>query len=150
VILVPISTTDAAAFVDAIHRHNRRPSIAATLAVGLEHGGKLIGVAMAGRPVARGMDDGLTLEVHRVATVEDAPKGAVSCLYQAIRRAGGALGYRKVITYTLSSESGASLRGAGWEQTSFLKARGGWDCPSRPRRPTPADHTDKIRWETQP
>lgn len=144
--IVPISLPDASAFIDMIHRHNKRPSIAATIAAGLEHEGKLIGVVMAGRPVARALDDGMTLEVHRVATVEDAPRGSVSCLYQAMRRAAGALGYRKCITYTLSTESGASMRGAGWAQESFLKARGGWDCPSRPRRPTPADGIDKVRW----
>ena len=143
---VPISTTDANAFVSAYHRHNGPTSIAATIAVGLEHDGLLVGVALAGRPVARAIDDGFTLEVHRVCTMDDAPKGAVSKLYGAMRRAAGALGYKKCITYTLTSESGASLRGAGWQQESFLVARGGWDCPSRPRKPTPSDNTDKIRW----
>lgn len=144
--IVPCSIKDAGAFVLAVHRHNGKPSIAAVFSCGLEHEGLLVGVAMAGRPVARHLDDGFTLEVHRVATTATAPKGSVSCLYGAMRRAAAALGYRRCITYTLASESGSSLRGAGWTQECFLEARGGWSCPSRPRRPTPADATDKIRW----
>lgn len=146
--LVPISVTDAAAFVSVVHRHlPNPPSIAACFAVGVAHGQTLVGVAMGGRPSARALDDGLTFEVHRVAVVADAPRGACSCLLGAMRRAAGALGYRKITTTTLASESGASLRGAGFVQQAFLEARGGWDCESRPRRPGPADNTDKIRWE---
>ena len=68
-------------------------------------------------------------------------------LYGACRRAAGALGFRKVVTYTLASESGSSLRGDNWQQESFLAARGGWDCPSRTRGAGTVDRTAKIRWE---
>lgn len=36
-------------------------------------------------------------------------------LYAAAWRAAQAMGYRKIITYTLDTENGASLRAAGWE-----------------------------------
>lgn len=144
--LTPCSVSDARRFVAAFHRHNRPPA-GGVFAVGLEHDAVLIGVAIAGRPVARALDDGRTLEVTRCCTSPDAPKGAVSCLYGACRRAAGALGYARLLTYTLASESGASLRGVGWQQTAFLQARGGWSCPSRLRGAGTVDRTDKLRWE---
>ncbi len=140
---------DAKRFVATFHRHNR-PPLGGIFAVGLAHEGTVIGCAIAGRPVSRTLDNGYTLEVTRTCTSPDAPKGAVSMLYGACRRAAAALGYQKVLTYTLQSESGASLRGAGWSQASFLEARGGWDCPARTRGAGTVDRTAKVRWEIVP
>lgn len=146
--LVPISTEDAKAFVGLVHRHlPNPPSIAACVAVAVEHDGIVVGVAMGGRQAGRGGDHGDVFEIHRVAVMPDAPRGACSMLIQAMRRAAGALGYRTATTTTLASEGGASLRGAGWQQSSFLQARGGWSCKARARKPGPCDHTDKVRWE---
>ena len=88
------------------------------------------GVAIVGRPVARNLDDGWVLEVNRCCT--DGTRNACSMLYQAAWRVAKAMGYRKLITYTLPKEGGASLRGAGWK---CLGERGGgnWNVPSRPR-----------------
>ncbi len=144
-----MTIADARRFVGTFHRHNR-PPLGGIFAVGLEHEGMLVGCAIAGRPVARALDDGYTLEVTRTCTTDLAPKGSVSMLYGACRRAAGALGFRRCLTYTLASESGASLRGAGWTQSSFLAARGGWDCPSRRRAPGTVDRTAKVRWEVTP
>lgn len=147
--LVPMTVTDARAFVRTFHRHNR-PPLSGLFAVGIEHAATIVGCAIVGRPIARGLDDGSTCEVTRTCTSPDAPKGAVSMLYGACRRAAGALGYRRCLTYTLESESGASLRGAGWAQTAFLEARGGWDCPARRRGTGTVDRTAKVRWECVP
>lgn len=68
---------------------------------------------MVGRPVSRYLDDGMTLEVNRVCT--DGTKNACSILYSSAWRAAKALGYKRIFTYTLKSESGASLRAAGWQ-----------------------------------
>jgi hypothetical protein len=108
--------------------------------------GETIGVAIVGRPVARALQDGFTAEVTRTCTLPGAPKGAVSFLYSACRRAAFALGYRKLITYTLASESGASLRGAGWQMEMELKPRPGWDAPSRKRGEGTVDNVAKRRW----
>lgn len=111
------------------------------LAVG--DGEEIHGVAIVGRPVARGNDNGLTLEVTRVAT--DGARNACSMLYGAAWRATRALGYRRLITYTLDTESGTSLRAAGWRVIGKTKG-GSWDCPSRPRvdkHPT----QPKLCWE---
>ena len=71
-----------------------------------------MGVAIVGRPVSRYLDDGLTLEVNRLCTTGE--QNACSMLYGAAARAAKAMGYHKIITYTLDSEPGTSLRAAGW------------------------------------
>jgi hypothetical protein len=103
----------------------------------------LHGVAIVGRPVARHLDNGWTVEVNRTCT--DGTANANSMLYGAAARAARALGYRRLITYTLKSESGASLRGAGWHVVGERDGRS-WSCPSRPRtdkHPLEA----KLLWE---
>lgn len=84
-----------------------------------------------------------TAEVVRVAT--DGTRNACSMLYGAAWRACRALGYRRLVTYTLPEEGGASLRAAGWRLVG--EAGGGsWSRKSRPRvdlHPT----QQKMRWE---
>ncbi len=41
-------------------------------------------------------------------------KNVCSFLYGAAARAAAAMGYNRIITYTLDSENGASLRASGW------------------------------------
>jgi hypothetical protein len=107
---VPLHLRDANAFVGKHHRHNL-PTVGGKFAVGATVDGKLVGVAIAGRPVARRLDDGKTLEVLRVCT--DGTPNANSFLYGRVKRIALLLGYSKVITYTLEEESGASLRAVG-------------------------------------
>lgn len=140
--LVPMSLSDAAEFCSQHHRHHK-PPVGGLFAVGVAAGELVRGVAIVGRPVARGNQDGWTAEVTRVAT--DGARNACSMLYAACWRAARALGYRKLITYTLASESGASLRAAGWRTVGEVRGRT-WSCPSRPR----VDRhplQDKLRWE---
>lgn len=110
--LTPVSLKEANAFVAAHHRHHR-PVVGHKFSIGCSAGGALVGVAIVGRPVSRHLDDGWTLEVNRLCT--DGTKNACSILYAAAWRAARAMGYRKIITYTLASEDGASLRAAGWK-----------------------------------
>ena len=121
--VVPITLSLAREFVAAHHRHNK-PPVGWKFGIGLQIGDKLIGVATAGRPIARHYDDGLTLEVNRTCT--DGTRNANSMLYGAIWRAAKAMGYKRCITYTHASETGASLRAAGWTKVKDLKARKGW------------------------
>lgn len=111
--LVPVSRREAQAFIARYHRHNR-PSMVDRFRVGVADDDGLVGVAQAGLPVARRLCDGTTLEVTRTCVKPDA-RNANSMLYGACARAAAALGYRRLITYTLPDESGASLRGAGWQ-----------------------------------
>lgn len=121
--IVPIGVTRARQFVQEHHRHNEAPSKQqVAFAVGLEEDGELVAVATAGRPVARMLDDGVTLEVNRVC-VEGEHANANSMLYGALGRAARALGYERLVTYTLESESGDSLRGAGFGSPISIGSR---------------------------
>ena len=142
--LRPITIRAASRFVAEHHRHHDAPQ-GARFALSAWHDGNLVGVAMVGRPVSRMLDNGLTAEVIRVAT--DGTRNACSFLYGAAKRAAQALGYRKVVTYTLIEESGASLRAVGWNRVG-VAGGGSWSRPSSPR----ADHhplQQKIRWECE-
>ncbi len=110
--LTPVSLAQANAFVAEYHRHHK-PVTGHKFSIGCAAAdGALVGVAIVGRPVSRYLDDGLTLEVTRLCTT--GAKNACSMLYGAAARAAKAIGYQKIITYTLDTESGASLRAAGW------------------------------------
>jgi len=142
--LVHVELADANAFVEALHRHHKRV-IGHKFSLGATLDGVLVGVVIVGRPVARGRQDGVTLEVTRLCT--DGTKNACSFLYGAAARAAFALGYRRIGTYILASEPGASLMGAGWRQIGEVKGRS-WSCPSRPRtdkHPT----VDKLLFQTE-
>ena len=133
--LLPVSLRTANAFVLSHHRHHRPVQGAKfALAVTLSDSDLIHGVAIVGRPVARHLDDGWTLEVTRLCT--DGAPNACSKLYGAAWKVARALGYIRLITYTLSDEGGASLRAAGWR---LVGARGGgaWSRPGRPRADTP-------------
>jgi len=140
--LVPCTISDASAFVAQHHRHHKPPQ-GGLFAVAVGFGEEVVGVAIVGRPVARGLGDGWTAEVTRLATTGE--RNACSMLYRAAWRACRALGYRRLVTYTLASEAGSSLRGAGFAEVGRVTGRS-WSCPSRPRvdkHPT----QEKIRWE---
>lgn len=109
--LTPVSLAEANAFVAQHHRHHK-PVVGHKFSIGCTADGRLVGVAIVGRPVSRYLDNGLTLEVNRLCT--DGTKNACSMLYAAAWRAARAMGYQRIITYTLDTESGASLRAAGW------------------------------------
>ena len=147
--VVPVTIKDARRFVGEHHRHNLAPR-SGLFAAGVSDDVGLVGVAIVGRPVARMLQDGRTCEVLRVAT--DGTRNACSMLYGAVRRAAFALGYQRIVTYTLTSESGASLRAAGWVREADLPARPTWDGGGRhrvqadlfgnERRPS----CPKVRW----
>jgi hypothetical protein len=127
--ITPIDFAEANAFVALHHRHHK-PMPGVKFCVAVSDGDMVVGVAMVGRPVARMSDNGLTLEVNRCCT--DGAPNACSMLYGAAWRAAKALGYDRLITYTLPAEGGASLRAAGWK---LIGQRGGgnWNVASRPR-----------------
>ena len=141
--LCPLPLDEAKAFVREHHRHHP-PPVGHKFSIGVaDEAGNVRGVAIVGRPVARGFDDGVTLEVIRVAT--DGAKNACSMLYGAAWRAAKAMGYRRLVTYTLDTEPGTTLRAAGWRVVHEVKGRS-WSCKSRPRvdkHPTQG----KLCWE---
>lgn len=138
-LIQPITQREAKAFIVRHHRHHKPPT-GWLFGLAVNDGAKVVGVATIGRPVSRMLDDGLTAEVNRVCT--DGTKNACSMLYAAAWRACKAMGYRRLITYTLPEEGGASLRAAGWR---LLGERGGgkWSRATRERideHPTQTKH----------
>lgn len=130
----PITQKAANAYVRQHHRHSRAV-VGALFCIGvvnLEDGAsRRVGVCFVGRPVAREFDDGTTAEITRVCT--DGTANACSILYGAARRACRAMGYDRILTYTLPNEGGASLRASGFRFDGDA-GKPGRDWGSRPGR----------------
>ena len=155
--LIPVSLAEARRFIAETHRHNDPPT-GHRVSVGIaDDTGKVRGVGVLGHPLARKSDDGRTAAIYRIAT-DGVPNGC-SMLYGALVRVAWALGYDKVLTYTLADEPGTSLRASGW--TYDGEAGGGdWATASQPKRlnasekPTMFfDHKmpqgKKVRWHIE-
>jgi len=148
--LTPLKISEANLFVSAHHRHNRAV-IGARFCIGAVVDGNLVGVAIVGRPVARMLDNASTAEVTRVCVCPDAPRNTNSFLYGACWRAWRAMGGTRLVTYTLASESGASLRGAGWKVVGEVTVRNKpWHGPDRQREFQEVYNQLKLRWEPTP
>lgn len=146
-VLVPITKAEACEFVANFHRHNK-PPLGHIFSLAASDGSRMVGVAICGRPVARLLQDGRTLEVLRCCVVDDAPKGTPSFLYARAWRATRALGWDRLITYTLQAESGASLRGAGWKLVGTIPGRTDAGWTNRPGRDwQEVTGQSKFRWE---
>lgn len=141
---IPMDLEGANEFVLRHHRHHGEV-VGHKFSIGAALGETLVGVVIVGRPVARRLDDGLTLEVTRLCS--DGTPNACSFLYGAAARAAFALGFSRVGTYIRKDEPGASLRAAGWRLVGETPGRS-WSVPSRPRK----DKTDlipRLRFETE-
>ncbi len=143
-IITPINLDEANAYVATHHRHHK-PVVGAKFSIAVSESEEVVGVAIVGRPVARRIDGGWTLEVNRCCT--NGTRNACSMLYSAAWKAAKALGYKRLITYTLPEECGASLRGSGWKLIG-LRGGGNWNVKTRPRIDT-AEHLagQKHLWE---
>ena len=154
--LIPISLALANAFVAQHHRHHQ-PVVGHKYSIGCALGSRLIGVAITGRPVSRYLDNGTMLEVTRLCT--DGTPNACSILYAASARAAKAMGYTKIVTYTLDTENGASLRAAGWrceglaggkQWTGKRKPAKPISPPQRKLRYSKTLHKEESQWPTFP
>jgi hypothetical protein len=140
--LQPITWEEVCEFIRLHHSHHLPPQ-GWKFGVAVNDGSKVVGVVTVGRPVARALDNGWTLEVTRCCT--DGTKHAASMLYGAAWRAAKALGYKRLITYTLIEEAGTSLVAAGWKSL-YQTAGGSWSRESRPRV-NKAPLGQKLLWE---
>ena len=127
--LIPVTFSEAKEFVFLHHRHHM-PPVGHKYSIGCESDGVTVGVVMVGRPVSRHLDNGLTLEVTRLCTIGH--RNACSFLYSAAWRVCRNLGYTRLITYILKSESGTSLEASGWKAIYETKG-GSWSSKKRPR-----------------
>lgn len=138
--LFPISIKQANDIICEWHRHHK-PVPGAKFCIGVRDAtGKVHGVVVVGRPVSRMLDTGMVAEVNRCCT--DGTPNACSMLYRAAWRAAQAMGYQRIITYTLPEEGGSSLRGAGWRWVG--EREGG--CWSRESRKRTDDHPTQVKW----
>lgn len=149
--VAPITLRQARDFVAEHHRHHPKLGAGANFAIALlrtvpgsQAGAELVGVVIAGRPIARGNQDGRTLELLRCCVKLGVPN-ACSILYRAAVRAGAAMGYRRFVTYTLDSEHGSSLKAAGFVPTGTTRG-GSWSRSTRPRA-RGEQEGPKVRWE---
>jgi len=143
--ITPISLEEANTFVSKHHRHHN-PVIGHKFSIAVSDENDVIhGVAITGRPVSRMSDNGFTLEVNRCCT--DGTKNACSILYGSAWKAAKALGYLRLITYTLPEEGGTSLKASNWKCLG-LRGGGNWNTKSRPRIDTPLElRGQKTLWE---
>lgn len=154
--IVPISLKTANAFVEELHRHHSKVQ-GHKFSIGVMDRDKLVGVCIVGRPVSRYLDNGNTLEVTRLCT--DGTYNACSILYARAAKIAKDMGYSKIITYVLQSESGTSLKASGWICEGETGG-GNWSAPSRPRELIPSQMSlfpqkekypieKKVRWSKE-
>jgi hypothetical protein len=149
--VVPLTLKAANEYVTAHHRHHgAMPGGLDFFRIGVvDADGALHGVAIVSRPPNRNSDDGVTCEVVRCAT--DGTHNACSALYGACARIAHAMGFARIITYTLESETGASLRACGWTETR-RGIKSWWQSHQVPGRTVKArEHyaERKVAWERQ-
>ena len=136
----PITLKVANEYVADNHRHHNG-TVGCKFAIGLFVEEKMVGCAICGRPVSRYLDNGLTLEINRVCT--DGTYNACSKLYGACCRIAKEMGYKRVITYTLESENGSSLKASGF----ICEGKAGgkmWNGSRRKDNGVPPEY--KNRW----
>jgi hypothetical protein len=138
---VPQTQKQANQYVIQHHRHHGAV-VGDIFRIGAVLDDELVGVVMVGRPVARMLDHGKICEVLRLCT--NGASNVCSFLYSRAARVAKELGYDKIITYILDSETGGSLKASGWIKEADVKGHD-WNCPSRPRN-TAAPNCDKQRW----
>lgn len=132
-IAVPMELKEAQNFIDTHHRHHRHHQAAHRdkFRIAAMEDGEIVGVVQVGRPVSCVLDDGNTLEVLRLCS--DGTKNVCSFLYSRAARVAKEMGYARIITYILETESGASLKASGWRCEAVNVGGANWNVPSRPR-----------------
>lgn len=150
--IVPLILREANDFVERWHRHSARTSNdGGKFAIGLEYDGQLVGVAIVGRPLARMLQHrpGYPAELLRLCTSPDCPKGGGSKLYSRAKRIWQLMGGTSWHTYTLDTESGASMRGAGLKVPAAKIKGEQWDRDKRPRDTRAIYDANKLRWDEE-
>lgn len=145
--LRPVAFPVARAFVAHYHQHCG-PPVTWRFGHAIWNGHTMLGVAMAGNPVARAFNGRGVLEVNRLCIRRDVPRAlawnAASMLYGWCAREAERRGWARIITYTRTDEEGTSLRAAGWEPEATVRGRG-WHGGRRSRSNNNA-FIDKVRW----
>lgn len=136
----PITFREASDFVKKHHRHHG-PTVGCKFCLALYDDNELVGVAICGRPVSRHLDNGTTCEINRLCTV--GTKNGCSMLYGACCRVAKDMGYKRVITYILESENGASLKASNFHCDGIA---GGTNWTGVRNTGASYPHEMKVRW----
>ena len=146
--IAPTTLRAANDFVALHHRHSGRTARnGGKFAVAAVAGEEIVGVAIVGNPVSATMMDGVTAEVLRMCASPSAPKNTCSFLYGRCWRIWQQMGGRRMLTYTLQSESGASMRASGWRIAGEVRPHKRWANKGREQRPIYAE--PKFRWHAE-
>lgn len=147
--IVPLTLPQANQCVQAWHRHHAPlPGGFAWYCIGATDEGRVVAAAICGRPTNRNNDDGTTVELIRLAA--DGTPNAPSFLLGACARVANAIGASQIITYTLTSEGGSSLRAAGWNRDK--EGIRSWWTHNGSRTPAvdrPHMQEAKVRWSVR-
>ena len=141
---IPLTLKEANAFVKENHRHSKQCR-GHRFSLGAVYKDELVGAAIIGRAINRYLDNRFTAEILRNCVLEKAPKGTCSFLYSRAMKVWQSQGGKKIVTYTLETETGSSLKAVNFNaaaKTGFFK--GGWQNRSNRREYTPIR---KIRLE---
>jgi hypothetical protein len=146
--IVPVERATVRRFIEQHHSHHHRPNTWVA-SLGVEDDGRLCCVVVLELPKARLLCVGNnTAEISRVAS--DRTRHAASKGVAAMTRAALALGYTRLVSYTLLGEAGTSYTAAGWWPTA-ISAGGSWVRPSRQKAYRDSQQTGaKVRWEVGP
>lgn len=107
----PLTLEQANLLVEQLHRHHK-PATGHRFSIGAFDGDTLVGACIVGRPVAHKTPQYLVAEVSRLVT--NGHRNACSFLYAKAAQTADGYGFWKIQTFILASESGASLKAAGW------------------------------------
>ena len=144
--VAPTTLREANEFVANFHRHSK-PTQGGRFAIAAVFDQNIVGVAIVGRPVSQTLQDGLTAEITRLCVSKDAPKNTCSFLYGRCWRIWQQMGGNRMITYTLQSETGTSLKGAGWTVMGQVKPHDRWTKKGGNREWQTVYVQLKFRWE---
>ena len=127
---IPVSLKEAQAYINKYHRHHKA-SVGDKFRVACSIDGEIVGIAQCGNPVARYLCDGETLEITRLCT--NGEKDVCSFLYSRCARIAKELGYKRIITYILETETGVSLKASGFKLDQNNVGGATWENNTRAR-----------------
>ena len=149
--VIPLTLKESNDFVTAHHSHNKKVQ-GYKFAIGALFKNKLVGVAIAGRPVSATLDNKKTIELLRSCVLDDAPKNTNSFLYGRVWRIAVAMGYEKMVTYTLMKEQGSACKAIGMKIVGQTRdSSKAWAAKKKQdgieRENQAVYHEKKYRWE---
>jgi len=141
--ITPLTLKQANQLVKVLHRHHK-PVVGHRFSIGcVDENGKLVGAAIVGRPTGRKNPQYTCAEITRLVT--DGTPNACSMLYGACARIAKNMGFERIQTFILDSETGISLKASGYV-FDCISQGGDWNQPSRGGRRTDQPQEAKQKW----